>query len=168
MSRTQLLNALLFQIGWLVCVLGGDLWALTVGLALLAAHWIWVSRERREWLVIGVGALLGMGVDSLLHALQLFRFETVSFGIPWWLAVLWLLFLTTLNHSLVALQRVPQLALPVGALGGPASYYAGVALEAARFGVALPQALAMLALVWAVLLPLLVLMMKFRRFGVLV
>lgn len=167
-SRTVLLNAALFQVGWLVCVAGGDLWALTVGVALLVAHGVWISRDRREWMVIALGALLGIAIDTLLHGLQLFTFENVTTGVPWWLMVLWLLFMTTLNHSLALLQQHPYLAVIIGAVGGPASYYAGVALGAAQFGVTPPVALMLLAGVWALLLPLLSLMMKFRHLGRLV
>lgn len=168
MSRPILVNALLFQVGWLICVIGGDAWALTVGIALLVAHWQWVSRDRREWAVIALGALLGIAVDTLLHALQLFRFTEVTTGVPWWLAVLWLLFMTTLNHSLAILQRYPLWALLLGAVAGPASYYAGVQLGAAQFGLSSQTALALLAVVWAALLPLLAVLMKFRRLGLLV
>lgn len=167
MSRTILLNALMFQLGWLVCVMGGDRWALSVGVALLAAHWLWVSRDSREWLAIALGAGFGIVVDTSLHALQLFRFDSVTTGVPWWLAVLWLLFMTTLNHSLALLQRLPRWAMVLGAVGGPASYYGGVALDAAQFGLPVLQALLVLAGVWALLLPLLVQLMKFRRLGVL-
>lgn len=168
MPRTALINALVFQIGWLVCVIGGDRWALTVGLALLAVHWLWVSRDHREWAVIALGALFGIAVDTLLHALQLFRFAEVTTGVPWWLAVLWLLFMTTLNHSLAILQRHPPWALLLGAIGGPASYYAGVQFGAAQFGLSPQMALLLLAAVWAVLLPLLTQVMKYRRLGLLV
>lgn len=165
MSWRQWLNAGVFQLGWLICVVGGNRSALVAGPVLLAVHFVWISRSPREWCALLAIAAIGIGVDSALHAGGIFRFVDTALGVPPWLAVLWLLFATTLAHGLRWLQGRLWLAAALGAVAGPLSYYAGTRLGAAAFGVVLPVALIILAAVWALLLPLLSQIMKRSVFG---
>ncbi len=157
-----LLNVLLFEAGWLACVIGGSGIALFVVPPLLLGHWYWLARGAREWQGIALGTALGVSVDSALHAAGVFVFsgafvvDGVALGVPLWLGLLWLLFLTTFNHALRWLRGRLWLATLLGALGGPSSYLAGVYLGAAGFGLSTLPALLLLAAVWAVLTPLLV------------
>ncbi|HSB96358.1 MAG TPA: DUF2878 domain-containing protein [Spongiibacteraceae bacterium] len=158
-----LFNALAFQLGWIACVLGGDRLALPTIAIMLVLHAIVSGCQRAEWLVIALSAALGIGLDSALHFFGILRFDDfASWGVPLWLAALWLLFATTLNHSLGWLQGRPLLASLVGALLAPLSYWVGARFGAARFGIAVPAALAVLAVCWGLLLPLLGAMMRHR------
>jgi hypothetical protein len=156
-----LTNFLIFQIGWLACVLGGANhlpWAGT-GVAALAVAWhlSQAAAPRRELtLVLAVG-LLGALWDSLLVAAGLLQYPSgtlVPGTAPHWIVAMWLLFATTLNVSLRWLRQRYTLAAIFGALGGPLAYYAGEQLG----GVQIPQlgaAMAALAVGWAVIMPLL-------------
>jgi hypothetical protein len=72
---------------------------------------------------------------------------------------MWLLFATTLNVSLRWLKHRPLLAAALGAVAGPAAYFAGYKLG----GVQIPEfttTMTALALGWAVFMPFLMLLSK--------
>jgi hypothetical protein len=73
---------------------------------------------------------------------------------PYWIVAMWGLFATTLNLSMSWLRGRQWLAALLGAVGGPLAYLAGARLG----GLQMPDpvlALAVQALGWAVLLPVL-------------
>ena len=151
-----LLNAAAFQIGWFACVAGGNAWALSVGPLLLAVHYLFVSRERAEWVLIGAGAATGLALDMVWQTFGLLHFEgALLAGIPPWLCMLWLLFMTTAGHALAWLQQRALLAAAIGAVAGPASYLAGVQLGAASTAFPAWQGAVALGTAWMLLLPLL-------------
>lgn len=157
------LNALLFQLGWWLRVLGGNRMALLVLAVALPLHWRYLARERAEWLCIALSAGLGVALDGALQHVGILQFgAAASDGVPFWLVALWLLFATTLNHSLRWLQTRLCWAVVLAALAAPFSYWGGVRFGAARFAWPVPQALLLVALCWGLLLPLLSAMMKHR------
>ncbi len=146
----MLLNAALFQAGWLLCVLERGPLALIATALILAVHGRWVCQNPREWwLILGLGAF-GTALDFLLLQAGVFRFEGHDFP-PFWLTAMWLLFASTLNHSLRWLQARWWLAALCGAIAAPLSYMAGARLGALEIDTA---RLPLLALAWALLLPL--------------
>jgi hypothetical protein len=131
------INIGLFQLGWFVCLLGGSRWALLFTAAALVVHGLFILRSRNEWVLLAALALVGVGWDGLLMTVGLIHFtppaNTVLIAghfavIPAWLICLWLLFATTVNHSLYWLAPHPWLAALLAAGFAPASYYAGVKL----------------------------------------
>ena len=68
---------------------------------------------------------------------------------PAWIAMLWVAFALTLNHSLGWLVRRPLLAVAFGLIGSPASYFAAQRLGAVEFLVAPQAALALIGVAWA-------------------
>ncbi|MBS7561531.1 MULTISPECIES: DUF2878 domain-containing protein [Pseudomonas] len=152
--RKQLANALLFQLGWFICVLSGDSAWLLLGVAILLAHFRWIGSWAGESrMIVGV-ALIGITLDSFLHWLGVFQFQQVSLLIPLWLMLLWILLGTTLRHCLAWTARPWWLASILGALCGPLSYYAGGRLAGVTFAYGLWPTLLGLGLLWGVLLPL--------------
>jgi hypothetical protein len=156
-----LINFLVFQLGWLACVLGGayHLPWLGTGAVALAVGWH-LSQAAAPWRELTLVALVGVtGAfwDSLLVAAGLLVYPSgtlVSGTAPHWIVAMWLLFATTLNVSLRWLRHRYVLAMLCGAVAGPLAYYAGEKLG----GVEIPQpavALTVLSIGWAVLLPLL-------------
>lgn len=155
-SSPDLKDALVFQAAWITCVAGGNAGAMVSLLLLLPLQARWAGlRTGREWrLVIGF-AISGLVIDLALQHLGLLNFEEqFAFGIPLWLAVLWLHFAGTPFRSLVFLQHRLPLSAVLGAVGGPLSYVAGIHLGAASSKHA--DAVVALAMtpVWALLLPL--------------
>lgn len=149
-----LLNAGLFQLGWFACVLGAQRsWLLLIAIACLAIHLLWIANDRDEWRRLLRIAACGWVLDSALFHLGLFDFSGATWVLPLWLAVLWLLFASTLRHSLSWTRRPWWVGSLLGAFGGALSYWGGAKLA----GVGLPlgtwPSMLVLALIWAILMP---------------
>lgn len=153
--RTRLLaNAGLFQLGWFACVLGAQWpWLLLIAAACLAAHLRWVADDRGEWLALLQVAACGWVLDSALLHLGLFEFPGQSILLPLWLALLWLLFASTLCYCLAWTAERWWLASLLGAVGGPLSYLGGARLADVGLPLGTWPSLLLLALIWALLLP---------------
>lgn len=148
-------NALLFQLGWLACVFGGDSpWLLIVG-AVLAVHLLWTSSWSAEGKLLLSVFLAGSALDSFLLNLGLFDFGQSRTLIPLWLALLWLLLATTLNHCLAWSAQPWWCGSLLGAIGGPLAYYAGAQVADVGLPLGAWPTLLILALVWALVMPVL-------------
>ena len=150
-----LINYLIFQIGWFVCVIGGNQSALLFTLFALSIHLLWIGSWRQEKQLLVICLLLGSAIDSFLGNLQILQFSGDSRLLPGWLACLWVLFGTTLRHSLDWSRQHKSLGAILGLIGGPASYYAGSKLTDVSLAEPLWQTLLILAVIWALVLPLL-------------
>lgn len=154
-------NFVLFQLGWLGCILAAARGWPMVGTGCVAAavawHLLLSARPRSEALLV----VLAMGLGLLVEGVMV-RFGLISYTSGQWLAALpplwilslWGLLATTFNVSMGWLRGRPWLAAVMGAVAGPLSYAAGVRLGAAQFSDA-NLALAALALAWALAMPLL-------------
>ena len=145
-------NALWFQSFWLCAVLGREL-LLPVCAAMLCLHFYLVADRRRECLRLVPVAALGIAVDGSLSLAGVYQFGE-GVVLPLWLCCLWFAFATTLWRSLGFLARYPLLAGLAGALAMPFNYWAGEKLGAVAFGLPLPHTLAIMALTWAIVFPL--------------
>lgn len=159
-SRMALIvNVLLFQIGWFACVLGaahGMPWAGAIAAAAIVTwHIAHAAQPQRELALLVAAAVLGALFETFLVQTGWVSFNTgVLFegAAPYWMVALWAIFATTLNVSLRWLRPHPGLAALLGAVGGPAAYYAGTRLGALEF-VAAGAALATIGIGWAILVP---------------
>jgi hypothetical protein len=154
-------HALAFQAGWLACVIGGNPWAMAAAIVLLP---LYLLATRPGWslcaTLIAI-ALAGLAMDLAWQAAGLLRFNgTSSWGLPPWLASLWLLFAASLTHALRFLHHRLGLAALLGAIAGPLSYLAGLGFGAAS--TVHPHHLVGLALApaWALLLPLFLILVR--------
>ena len=95
----RLLNALIFQLGWFACVLGGDLLAVSVTATILFVHGQFFVLARREWLLIVGVALVGIFLDGVWVFSGVLDFPQAQSIIPIWLVCLWVIFATSLCHS---------------------------------------------------------------------
>ncbi len=140
-----------FQLLWFSAVIGRNEW-LILPLLLIAAHFIFSPSRGNDWRVLPI-ALIGIMADAMLTWTGIFAFETL----PLWLGLLWIGFILTLGHSMSWLRNLPKLMLvPIGAVAGTVSYLAGWKLQAVALPMGLAWSSAALAILWAVLLPLLV------------
>jgi hypothetical protein len=153
--RERVANAVLFQLGWLACVLGGNSLWLLLALAALVIHLRWISSWAAEGRLILCVVIVGTAVDSVLRYLDVFRFTDASPLIPLWLMLLWALLATTLRHCLAWSARPWWLASGLGAVGGALSYYAGGRLAGVQFPYGEAATLIVIGLLWAGLFPLL-------------
>lgn len=158
--RERIANAVLFQLGWLACVLGGNSLWLLLALAALVIHLRWISSWAAEGRLILCVVIVGTAVDSVLRYLDVFRFADASPLIPLWLMLLWALLATTLRHCLAWSARPWWLASGLGAVGGALSYYGGGRLAGVQFPYGEAATLIVIGLLWAGLFPLLHLMAR--------
>ena len=158
-----LLNVVFFQVLWLASVGGAGRGYWWLGLPVLAVFVIYhfsVSTCRRaDAQLLLVSVVLGFIADSGLLQLGLLRFEQpvpwISFA-PVWIVTLWAGFALTLNHSMSFFQTRPVWAVLFGLLGGPLAYYFAANIWKAAILTAPPlHVYGALALVWAIMTPLL-------------
>ena len=169
--RTIWINAVVFQLAWLLTVVGagrGLGWVGPVVTTAFAAYTLGCGgHARADRLLMLVAATLGFALDSIwayTHAIAYAASSPPATVAPLWIVALWVNFALSLNHSLAWLLRRPLLAILFGAIGGPLSYliadrsWHAVAL-AAPFAVTLSS----LAMAWAVVTPLLCAVAKHLR-----
>ncbi len=159
-----LVNFAVFQIAWLLSVIGGAQQMPWIGpivaLLALALHLRAARKPFEEVLLVLSCALIGAGFDSILVAAGWVTYKAGVFSnylAPYWIITMWMLFAMTLNVSMRWLRAKPRLAALLGFYGGPASYIAGQALG----GIVLVNqvaALAALAIGWAIMMPMLMLL----------
>jgi hypothetical protein len=161
-TGTRLLNFILFQAGWFVCVLGaasGRAWlGMGLGLALVVVHLILVARPGREGVLLAWALLGGIVIDSVhvRTGALVFSSGTVhpDFAPPW-ILVLWLQFASTLRFSLSWLKGRYVLGALLGFGAGALAYAAGARLGAAQLGPQTVRSLLQIGVGWSVALPLL-------------
>ncbi len=152
-------NALLFQLGWSVCVIAGSgswhiLGTLLV-ILLLAVHLKQALRPKPESTLVVCVLAMGLVWDSALVNMEVLKY---NYGIlhsklaPHWIMAMWALFATTLNLSLNWLKGRWTLTVLFGAAGGPLAYWLGSRLGAVEI-VNPNQGLVFLALGWSLLMP---------------
>ena len=155
-------NFILFQIGWLSCVMGGasssyHWFGVAVVTAIVAVHLARSYTVSNEIMLIVIATLLGTTWDSALMGAGLLAFNNgVVFDaiIPFWMVAMWALFATTLNVSMQWMKNRYLLAAIFGAIGGPVAYYAGHRLGAVEFS-QVSTSLLVVGAGWAVMMPLL-------------
>ncbi len=148
-------NAVLFQIGWFACVLGGTGPWLLVPAAVLCIYFFWISSWAAEGKLMVTVVLAGAAIDSFLMQVGVFEFPGESKLVPLWLAALWAMLATTLNHCLAWTARPIWLASLLGAISGPLSYFAGAAIAEVEMPLEQGMTLVILAATWAIVFPLL-------------
>ena len=162
----SLANFIFFQAGWLACVLGGansQPWIGTLSAVVIVGyHLLRANAPRMELTLIIITVLLGAAWDSLLVWLNWISYTSGMWSpdfAPHWILALWALFATTLNVSLRWMKSHLWLAMASGAIAGPLAYYAGNRLGAVQFTDP-TTALVALAVGWAVMMPLLLVLSR--------
>jgi len=154
-----LINLIVFQAGWLACVIGAAHGLPWVGLAAVAAaialHLGLAARPAAELRLVAVAVGLGALFDSALLSTGWVSYPSgvlAPIVAPYWILAMWALLATTLNVSLAWLKRSLPLAAILGAICGPLSYLAGARLG----GIALIEPVGSLFLLsagWAAAMP---------------
>ena len=150
----NILNFVMFELGWLACVLLSQAWALIIVAVFLLVHFVLVSQYKMDELkFIVIGTLAGSLLDGLwLRTGILADTSGAAITTPLWLVALWAIFMTSLNHSLKWLSSNRLLMLLVVPIAGPFAYWSASALGAVTLPNLLPSLLA-LAVGWLVLFP---------------
>lgn len=162
MTSPNILNLILFQLGWFACVLpaaAGLPWVgpLFVG-AWVSAFALWVRMKPRAALIFPLAFLIGCLFDSALVLLGLVRFpDPTQFGgpAPIWMAFMWVNLAATLDSCLGWLRERYVLGGALGLLGGPLAYWGGDRLGGIELVDPLVLSLGAVGIEWAVAFPLL-------------
>jgi hypothetical protein len=153
-------NFIGFQIGWFACVVGAaqgyPLVAVAVASIIVILHLLRDNNLYSELCLIISAVFIGIIWESLLLASGWLAYASSGSAniAPIWLVAMWALFATTINHSMAWLKNRYFLALLLGAVFGPLAFIAGENLGAVVF-LDRTMALTLLAVGWAVLMPLL-------------
>ncbi|MES3014244.1 MAG: DUF2878 domain-containing protein [Pseudomonadota bacterium] len=158
----QIANVVVFQAAWFAAVLGAahhiPLWGTACVIAAIAWHLGVSARPAQEAKLIGLACAIGFVVESAVAIQGHVAYpsgQPVSWLAPYWMVALWGELAIALNVTMRWMKQRLWLAVLLGAVGGPAAFSAGVTLGGAEFIDRTP-ALATLAVVYAVLMPLLV------------
>jgi hypothetical protein len=114
---------------------------------------------RAELALAGIAAGTGLVADTLFAQAGVLQYASpwpVPGVAPAWIIVMWMNFALTLNVALRWLHGRYWLAAVLGVVGGPLAYLAGLRLGAATLAAPAPVAYTVIAVTWAVAVPLLV------------
>lgn len=149
-------NLISFNLIWVLAIIKGNQALPLIGI-LIALHFMIINYRVSELKVVICTALLGYSVDCLLTLFGFFKFSQVQGITPIWLLALWIGFSTTLRHSLQYFSNKPLVSALCGAIAGSASYFMAAHLGAVVLAISQLISVIVLALVWAVLFPCLML-----------
>lgn len=157
LSQVLWVNVVVFQLLWWLSILGRD-HPQSLIFFLLLMHLLLHSRPMAEAKVLLICGVLGYSVDAALTFLGVFIFQEHVDGVylpPLWLLFLWFGFSATLRQSLVFFADKRFLAAICGALAGSLTYLSAAQLGSVSLGYSVQDTILLLALVWAVLFPVL-------------
>lgn len=157
----QTINFVFFQWGWWLCLFSAVLQSsLLLSLTLivfLGMHfWLIAQNKKAELILILTCGLVGLIVDSALIVVGVFSFPrdgAIQLAPPW-LIGMWLLFGSTLIHSMRWALKKKWLAALGGAVFAPLSYRVGENFEILHFHLSSTASMLTLGLLWAILTPL--------------
>ncbi|WP_133470872.1 DUF2878 domain-containing protein [Paraglaciecola marina] len=152
MRQFWIINGLLFQLAWFSAALLTQYAAFIISF-ILVLHFVLSDKKHLDVKLL-ILAPIGWITDSLLIHYSVIT--TASGFLPIWLALLWCVFVLSLNHSLLWLQKLkfPLLVL-IGAISGCASYTAAIRFGALDTPLNLTKQVIYFGITWGILLPLL-------------
>ena len=158
----QLANFIVFEAAWFAAVLGAahqvPLWGTTCVIAAIAWHLGVSARPAPEAVLVGLACVIGLVVETAVAMQGHVAYpsgQPVAGLAPYWMVALWGELAIALNVTMRWLKGRWWLAALLGAIGGPAAFSGGVELGGAVF-IDKTAALATLACIYAVAMPLLV------------
>ncbi|MBO6851960.1 MAG: DUF2878 domain-containing protein [Marinobacter sp.] len=152
----NVINFVLFQAGWLICILYPGMAAAGVVALFLVIHFALISQNRwMEAQFIGFGTVIGGVLDGIWFNTGILDDGTGQVVItPIWLIAIWAIFMTTLSHSLQWISSKPWLPWVLAPITGPFAYWSASQLGAVELPV-LSTSLIALAVGWLVVFPML-------------
>lgn len=150
LSYWRILQAVIFQLIWLIAVLGNNEW-LWLSLIFFSIHLFFTPSLSVDLKLLPLG-FIGFSVDMSFYQLGLYSFQTW----PYWLLVLWLAFVLNFGHSFHFLSRFStKVHSLIGAIGGCYAYLISWKLGAVELPLGILLSGIIIAAAWAFLFPLL-------------
>lgn len=169
-----LINLIFFQLVWLAIVSGPGIGIHWLGLPAIIffASYHFYSRDtvKADAILVAISVLLGLLVETVYLQSGIldyaFNLPSQQFA-PYWILILWANFALTLNTGLRWLHDQFLAAAALGFVGAPLAYFSGVKLGAATVGMDPVLAYLGIAVSWAVVTPILLLIagMLLRKNG---
>ena len=155
-TRFNIINAVVFQVGWFICVLYGNLWAGLFTAVTLILHFKYTPVRRGDLVALVLALAFGVIHDAILLGGGLIQFAETRAMSPLWVLCVWVLLGINLNHSLRWVYERPWIGALLGAICGPLSYLAGERLSSANWTSSnlLLDVVPLLVIMWALVLPL--------------
>ncbi|HEY7886246.1 MAG TPA: DUF2878 domain-containing protein [Cellvibrionaceae bacterium] len=145
-------NVVMFQVGWLICVLAGSIVALVFTLAVSAVHFSLIDNRRADLLMASVALAMGLIHDNAIMLSGIVDYHSV--WAPVWILCLWWLMGLTLRHSLAFVYQRLWLSAPLGAFAAALAYLGGVRLSEASWVIEPMWGVLIIAIIWLGVLPL--------------
>lgn len=154
-KKQLIIDLIIFQGIWFVCVFGGNSWALLATIINIFLHISWTQTASiKPWLsFIGIGCLIGVIQDSLMIQLGFFSFPTQASPsiMPIWLGCLWLNYWMTWHWSLNWISLRPILFSLIAGIGGGYAYGVGHFFERIEFPFDTLPTLMIVAMSWTLI-----------------
>lgn len=154
----NIINLIMFQIGWFACVLtaANELawWGIMTVAVLASLHVFYTANRRHEVLLLMCAGLLGFIWESSLASISVISYpgQASHLVAPVWMVALWINFAMTLNFSLAWFKQHLILTSLAGFVFAPLAYYAGERLGAMTFHNDW-IALSIIGIGWSILFP---------------
>ncbi len=152
-------NLVGYQLVWFAIVIsasrGQPLWGIAAALVFIALQFHYSATPNSDARALLAAFLCGFLMDGALAATGWLHYASplVALPAPVWILTLWMAFAMTLNHSMAFLRGKPVLAALLGGIGGPLAYLgAARGFDAVVFSTPAWQAIALLAIGWAIAL----------------
>lgn len=152
LTMKLIVNALAYQAIWFSAILWATPGAIA-GCLIIALLFSISGRKGDDLRMTAFLIFLGMLLDGSLQQVGFFTFTNTGWPIPFWLLIIWIGLAMTIHHSLAWLKERLLLAAIFGGIGGPAAYWAGTRMGAASFNLPLSSSLLVLAALWALIFP---------------
>jgi hypothetical protein len=156
-------NFIIFQACWFACVIGAakNLWWLGPLLVLITVPlqiYLLTENHRAEILFVIICGISGSLLETLMIVANVYTPVDQGWGqiCPPWMAALWFNFALLVSISLAWLKDKYAVAAILGGLFGPVAYWGGEKLGALTVAATFSRGYAILAVMWALTLPLLV------------
>jgi hypothetical protein len=156
-------NFIIFQVCWFTCVMGaandlGWLGPLLVLITVPLQIHLLTKNHRAEIFFVIICGISGSLLETLMIIANVYTPVDQGWGqvCPPWMAALWFNFALLVSISLAWLKGKYTAAAILGALAGPIAYWGGEKLGALTLSATFVRGYMLLAVIWALALPLLV------------
>lgn len=154
----NVLNFIIFQIGWLIAVYWhNNIAAAFVVLLAIINVKLLINSNFKIFVICIITACIGIVNDYALLNSGLISFPNQQFVVfPTWLAALWLLFISTFSSSMAWMNKLSIIMIGlIGGIAGSISYVIGTKMGAMHYNIVhIPQLIFHFAN-WCILMPLL-------------
>lgn len=123
----SIMSAILFQIGWFVCIFCPPIIAFIYVASYIVIHFLYISHQPLLWLFSLRLFFIGIAIDAFWVYSGVIQLNSVDKVIPYWLASLWIMFALALPFGFGFIRKHNALAVGLGLFCAPLSYIAGAA-----------------------------------------